>query len=116
MKRLLILSIALLFVACGGDDQTQPETEGDQSPEAVIEVTGLSFPETFTVPAGQPVMFANNSGGDHTVTFATMDGEPFDATFELGNTAELSFPLQPGEYEYFCSIHPVMEGTLIVEG
>ena len=129
MRRFLVLAMVLVFVAaCSGGESTDTTgatsddggsnstVAGDDSEFEVIEVTDISYPASVTIPAGKGVKFYNTSGVDHTVTFDTMDDEPFDLDFALGDTAEIGFPLVPGRYTYHCSIHASMVGELVVEG
>lgn len=118
MRKIIILSaMALLTAACGGgdgSDTTQPgAVQGDFE---VITVTEIAYPAEVTIPAGKDVKFENESGLSHTITFEEMDGAPFDLRFDLGNGGSVGFPLEPGEYVYFCEFHPSMRGTLQVEG
>jgi plastocyanin len=62
---------------------------------------------------GQPIVFANSDATPHTVTAA--DGALFDSgAFGTGGAYTVSFD-QPGDYAYFCSIHPSMTGTITVD-
>lgn len=83
--------------------------------------TALEFdPTTVSAPAGATlqVTFENRSAAlPHNLTF----GEPInDATATIidpGGTESLEFPApEPGDYQYVCTLHPGMEGTLTVEG
>jgi plastocyanin len=70
-------------------------------------------PQRLTVKAGTTVTWTNRDDIPHTVASKTrafkskvMDtDESFSFTFST-----------PGEYEYFCSLHPHMTGTIVVEG
>lgn len=76
------------------------------------------MPMEFTVPAGTTVTWINNDESEHTVTAG-------DGSFDSGNImtanvqpgASFSFTFtEPGTYEYVCTIHPRMTGTIIVTG
>jgi len=66
-------------------------------------------PKSLTVKKGTRVTFVNRDITEHTVTSATFDSgllageEEFSMTF---NTA--------GSFDYHCSVHPVMQGTINV--
>jgi plastocyanin len=68
-------------------------------------------PAQLTVKVGQTVTWTNRDDIPHTVVCAgkfrskTMDT---DGTFAFNFTA-------PGEYKYFCSLHPHMTGAVKVE-
>ncbi|HIH74373.1 MAG TPA: hypothetical protein HA306_03745 [Methanosarcina sp.] len=46
---------------------------------------------------------------DHTVTGSIFDSD----VLEEGDTYEFTFT-ETGTFEYYCSLHPEMEGTIIV--
>lgn len=104
------------------DSATQPALEvdpADAEPAAEVDITGFSFePEVVEVDVGDTVRWTNGDGTRHTVT-AGADAEPTDAfhlTFaDRGDSAALTFT-EPGEYRYFCTPHPFMEGTVMVSG
>jgi aldose sugar dehydrogenase len=78
----------------------------------------LFDPTEVSVPAGATVRltFVNESTVPHNLTF----GEPINAAtatiVEPGaeETIEFTAP-EPGEYTYVCTLHPGMEGTLVVD-
>jgi plastocyanin len=76
------------------------------------------MPMELTVPAGTTVTWINNDEAEHTVTAS-------DGLFDSGNImtanvapgASFSFTFtEPGTYEYTCTIHPRMSGTIVVTG
>lgn len=67
-------------------------------------------PESVTVSAGDIVRWTNLDSAAHTVT-----GPNFDSgTLQEGESYEFLFT-DAGTYEYYCSLHPSMRGTVIVE-
>ena len=69
-------------------------------------------PSTFTVKVGQTVTWANRDGTSHTVT--STPGTQFDSgSMSAGDTFKHPFA-QAGTYEYTCSFHPWMKGTVVV--
>jgi plastocyanin len=140
---------ALGLVACGGDDGDDATTEVDSAvtemteatePDATSEDTSadaggnvleiaadpsgaLAYTETeLSIPAGNvTVEFTNESPIQHDVAFMDPDGKDLGKTeviAEGSDTLELS-DLQPGEYQYWCTVpghqEAGMEGTLTVE-
>lgn len=134
------LALALVVSACAGDsadeatttsspgsEQTTTTSTGESTTTAAVETTttagptdeasitieNFSFTGARTVAVGTMVTVTNQDGVSHTWTSkddvwssgGISGGESFEFTFE-----------EPGEYEYFCSIHPTMEGTITVEG
>ena len=140
-RRLLSLMavVALLAVGCGDDDDdvaestgateatdapdesgeeeaSEPEGDGEAAAEEVmIEIVSVSEgfqPASVTVAAGTEVTWMNTDSLPHTSTAE-------DGTWDSGNLdsgEEFSFPTEePGTYPYICSIHPSMQGELVVE-
>ncbi len=128
-----LLAICLVS-ACGGDagstvvttvtdevpsDATVPPSDAvsETQTSVVITVTGLAFPSEVTVPSGKSVTWVNESSAPHEVQMDTFDGAPADEEpVRLGTDEEGGITLEPGMWTYFCTIHPSMTGTLIVEG
>lgn len=79
-----------------------------------VAIQNFAFaPKTLTVPAGTRVMWTNRDEEPHVVTSA---GAAFVSSKALdsGDTYSVTF-LKPGTYTYYCSIHPMMVGTIIVQ-
>jgi len=72
----------------------------------------LFLPESNTVTTGTTVVWSNDDAAVHTVTAA---GGNFDSgRLPPGSTFEYVF-IEPGTYEYFCSLHPrTMAGRIVV--
>ncbi len=70
-----------------------------------------------TIGVGETVTWHNDSGVIHTVTSGSFEDGPdgvFDSSIIMaGDTFTHTFT-ETGQYEYFCSIHPWMTGTVIV--
>lgn len=62
--------------------------------------------------------FFNADGAAHTVTAGTPDSPAtaFDTGVIAGRDADEITITEPGEYSYFCEIHPTMQGTITVGG
>ena len=76
-------------------------------------------PPTITVSAGGTVVWDNQDNALHTATSGespTPDGK-FD-TGIIGANQEskpVTMPTEPGEYKYFCTLHPFLVGTVTVQ-
>ena len=85
-------------------------------PEAYNVASGLSYgPDSVTVVIGvnNTVEWTNNDTATHTVT---ANGGSFDSgPISPGATFTYEF-LTPGVYEYHCTYHPWMTGTVTVKG
>ncbi len=69
-------------------------------------------PASFPVKAGTAVTWVNHDGTTHTVT--SKGSSLFDSgNIPTGGTYSYPFS-QPGTYEYYCTLHPWMTGTVVV--
>ncbi|MBI4044984.1 MAG: cupredoxin domain-containing protein [Candidatus Diapherotrites archaeon] len=68
------------------------------------------FPQTIQVNSGDSVIWRNNDSDTHTVT-----GFGVDERVSPGQTFRYTFS-QGGTFEYKCTIHQGMSGTVIVSG
>ena len=70
-------------------------------------------PETLTVKSGEKITWVNRDEEPHTVVSVEKQfkkSAPLDTDEAFTITAGA-----PGTYTYFCSVHPKMTGTIIVE-
>jgi plastocyanin len=78
-----------------------------------IEIRNFAFaPATVTVPAGTRVVWTNQDEEPHVITSA---GALFASSkgMDTSDSYVVTFS-KPGTYAYYCSIHPMMVGTIIV--
>src|SRR6266478_10070593 len=82
--------------------------------ENKIEIKDFAFnPQTITVKSGQKITWINHDEEPHTVVSV---GKKFQKSSALDTDQEFSITAgAPGTYEYFCSVHPKMTGTIVVE-
>lgn len=117
------LVAALLTVgiaaACGGDDSggtvASPSTTTKTTQPNTVAVTASGFkfsPATATAKAGE-VYFAvkNEDGTNHTFT---IDGTDVNIKLAGNSSGEAEADLDAGTYEWHCTIHSSMTGTLTV--
>ncbi|MEX2625546.1 MAG: plastocyanin/azurin family copper-binding protein [Ilumatobacteraceae bacterium] len=112
--RLVVGLVALLSVAACADDGPEA-TSGGAEPAATVTIQRSRFDATdIRVEVGATVEFINLDAVAHTVTSVTDAPVAFDSG-DLGEDAtfEVTFD-EPGEYRYFCEIHPTMRGTIVV--
>lgn len=99
-------AIAALLLAAATPVPAQTGT----GPRIEIKAHGFTTPE-LTVPPGTTVTWINHDDDAHTVTStADLFRSPGIDTDE---TYSHTFA-QPGIYEYFCTLHPLMTGKVIV--
>ncbi len=94
---------------------------GDGTPLTIGTRTGseLEFePDEVSVPAGShvAVTFENLASLPHNLTFSAPISVATAAVVEPGASETIEFDApEPGDYEFACTIHPGMTGTLTVE-
>lgn len=87
---------------------------------AGIQQVGQTYfdPEVIDISTGTKVIWKNEDTTIHTVTSGTPDNGP-DGTFDSdmiasGSSFEHTFT-EPGNYDYYCIVHPWMNGAVNVE-
>lgn len=118
MRRLtsaIVLSalVAVLAACSGGGSDSTPTSAAEAATETNITMANFAFSGAETVSVGQTITITNEDTVGHTWT--EVEGDFDSGTLAEGESFEFSFD-EPGEYEYFCSIHPTMTGTITVEG
>lgn len=118
MKRLLIilaasvLAVSMVTMIAGCETEEPPLPTNDVTPgDATVEMRGQMFePSTITISVGETVTWMNEDAVIHTVV-----GDGFNSgNLNEGDTFSHTFD-EPGTYEYTCTIHPGMDGTVVVE-
>jgi plastocyanin len=99
-----------------GDDSgaggNAPAPSGDAVRSAEVEIEDFSYrPDPVTIEEGGKVIWKNRDAAPHTATAA--DGGFDTGTIEEDKLKSETFK-QAGTYQYVCSIHPQMHGTVEV--
>jgi plastocyanin len=77
-----------------------------------IRIADFSFtPPSSSVTSGTAVIWTNAGPSNHTVT--ANDGSFDSGTIQVNGKFSFT-PTKPGSYAYHCTIHPTMQGTLVV--
>jgi plastocyanin len=80
---------------------------------AAVKIDNFNFtPPALVVAPGTAVTWTNNDDSPHSVR--EKDGKFKSAALDTGDTFSQTFAA-PGEYNYFCSIHPRMTGKIVVK-
>jgi plastocyanin len=78
-------------------------------------------PPTVTVSAGGTVIWDNQDNALHTATSGNPDTATPDGKFDTGlvganqQSKPVTMPTEPGDYVYFCTLHPFLVGTVTVQ-
>jgi plastocyanin len=82
--------------------------------DEAVKIDNFTFtPQRVTVKAGTTVTWTNQDDIPHTVSSATKAFR--SKALDTGDKFSFTF-MTAGVYEYFCSLHPHMTGTIVVEG
>ena len=108
------VGLALLGLAIGAASARQSyfAREQEDQPAARVSIDSFSFtPKEITVTKGTKVTWVNHDDVPHTV----VSGGAFRSkALDMDDTFSFRFR-QAGSYSYFCSVHPVMVGKVIVK-
>jgi plastocyanin/uncharacterized membrane protein len=93
----------------GPGDTTHP-ADGTDAHEQTVVIRGFTFdPEVVRAPVGAEMAWTNDDPAPHTAT-----GTAFDTgRLDQGATGRVVFR-EPGTYDYRCTLHPAMRGTVVV--
>ena len=85
----------------------------DAAHSAGIQIDNFHYsPPTLVVAPGTTVTWTNEDDSPHSVR--EKDGKFKSAALDTDDKFSQTFSA-PGEYEYFCSIHPYMTGKIVVK-
>jgi plastocyanin len=92
-----------------------PGIPDDPMPKVSLEIKDYKYaPATLTVKPGQMIKVTNSDTMVHDIL--SKDGTTFLlSSLEPGKTGSFRAPKEPGTYEYYCTFHPQMVGTLVVK-
>lgn len=111
-RRACMLAAAggLLAFAAAASAQQTPVVPPNQ-----VVIDNFAFaPAALTVAPGTQVVWINHDDEPHTVISA--DGGRTFKSPALGTDDKFTFTFaKPGTYQYFCSIHRYMAGTIVVK-
>jgi amicyanin len=84
-----------------------------QSPASAVSIDNFTFnPQKLTVKAGTTVTWTNKDDIPHAI--AAVAKQFKSKVLDTDNSFSFTFTT-PGSYDYFCSLHPHMTGTIVVE-
>jgi plastocyanin len=110
----VIAITAMLVTMLAGRQTTQAAVPAaPPAAGAEVKIDNFSFtPATLTVAVGTQVTWTNRDDIPHTIV---SDDKTFKSN-ALDTDEKFTYTFaKPGTYSYFCSIHPKMKGTIVVQ-
>jgi len=129
MMKLLMIAIAVYGISAGAalasnlDDAAHHDMHmmmvADSNPDAApavktseITISNFTFaPLKISVPAGTKVTWINKDDTPHRVM--VIETQVKSAALDSDASFSTVFD-KPGTYHYFCTMHPMMKGTIVV--
>ena len=113
-KKLLFCSLLILILISGCSQQEMDTQEINQEPNTVIIKDFAYMPQELNIDAGTIVTWKHDDKVVHDVVATNPPGSFANENMQRGDKFTFTFS-EPGEYEYYCSIHPSMRGKIIVK-
>ena len=108
------MRIVLMALALGAAVACAIAPLAAQTPAVAVVIDNFVFnPERLTVKAGTTVIWTNRDDIPHTVVAKAREFK--SKVMDTDESYSFTFST-PGEYNYFCSLHPHMVGTIVVQG
>jgi plastocyanin len=105
--------IVLLAAALAAASGSAFAGEAPTAAPAVVEIRNMKFiPATLTIRPGTEVIWVNEDAQPHTVSDRA--GAFRSAALDTKEKFSHLFAA-PGEFNYFCTIHPMMVGRIVVK-
>jgi plastocyanin len=111
--------VALVLTGCSSSHKAAaPQGRGasSSSTSGDVVINNFAYSGKLTVSPGEKITIVNKDSVAHTLT------DKSTHLFDSGNingggaTATITAPTKPGSYNFGCSYHPQMHGTLVVSG
>ena len=112
-KALLATAVVLALTgpACGGGGGSDCTSANAAELTGALTVKDFAFsPNCFSVASGSTISVANGDPRAHNFTVKDTD---VAVPLPPGGTGEATAPA-PGTYDFVCTLHPAMTGTIIV--
>ena len=112
--KMLTLQAAMLAASALMMGTVATMTKAAPAPAATtVRIDNFTFNQaTLTVKQGTTVTWTNGDDIPHTVV--AKDGSFKSKVLDTGDRFSFTFA-KPGQFGYFCSIHPHMTGTIVVK-
>ncbi len=114
----VLMAVAALLPACGDDGGSSEDCANltSEEPGFTITIARLAFyPACFKATASQGISVVNEDDVGHTFTMVGTQINIPIAPGEIFNGPEpISGAVEPGTYEFVCTIHPQMTGEATI--
>jgi plastocyanin len=120
MPRLLLVALALLYLAAcgGGEGSDEAAAPGGEVVEVSVSDFAIEPSSLALEPGSYTFRVVNDGGAVHALEVEGPTGEVETEELEPGESADLAVDLEDGEYELYCPVGDHrdrgMEGTLTV--
>ena len=113
-RRALLCAISFLNLSIFALAGEMKDVDTVAANKNTIEIKDFNFsPKTITVKSGEKITWINRDEEPHTVVSVE---KQFKKSSALDTDQEFTITAgAPGTYTYFCSVHPKMTGTIVVE-
>ncbi|MCW2991801.1 MAG: Amicyanin-alpha [Solirubrobacterales bacterium] len=113
MRMLLTIPLTALLIGCGSDSNTDKAGTAPASTPAAsaktVTIADFKFGAPLTVAKGTTVTWTNSDSAPHNVV-----GDGFKtADLTKGKSDTVTFA-KAGTFDYVCTFHPFMKGTVVV--
>ena len=106
---LVVTTAALFMGSVRADDAAAPT-----GPVVQVNIFNYKFdPETVTIQVGTTVTWTNKDEIPHTVASSDKSFKG-SSGLDTGDSYSYTFT-KPGTYKYYCTLHPFMMGTIVVQ-
>lgn len=110
---LLITSILVIGAGCEQSQGTGSAVNIGGPQTYSVEIMDYAFsPQTLNIKTGDTVIWTNQDSIRHDIK--SNDGSFYSIPLDTGEMYAFTFNTR-GTFKYRCSLHPTMEGTIIVE-
>jgi len=110
---LIMLIVLKVLLAASGNEMAHDSGSAGGGTNK-IEIKDFMFnPPTITVKSGETITWINRDEEPHTIVSV---GKKFQKSSALDTDQQFTITAgAAGTYEYFCSVHPKMTGTIVVQ-
>lgn len=115
IRKVLLATLTIVSLSSGSSarhNAKSPQAVSVKAVSATVQIKMFAFtPKILTVTAGSTVTWTNVDDEPHTVT--AVGGTFHSPALDTNDKFSFTFS-KPGEYAYFCRLHPQMTAKVIV--